>query len=71
MVILSFRVSRVRDLRRPVVDSVADGMLAAVEGCRESGPQRRVGGPLAGRDGAGAAFCSAAAADLTADVGLV
>jgi hypothetical protein len=26
--ILSFRVSRVCDLRRPVVDSVADGMLA-------------------------------------------
>jgi transposase-like protein len=28
-VILSFRVSRGCDLRRPVVDSVADGMLAA------------------------------------------
>ena len=28
-VILSFRVSRGRDLRRPVVDSVADGTLAA------------------------------------------
>jgi hypothetical protein len=27
--ILSFRVSRVCDLRRPVVDSVADGTLAA------------------------------------------
>jgi len=27
--ILSFRVSRGRDLRRPVVDSVADGTLAA------------------------------------------
>jgi hypothetical protein len=26
--ILSFRVSRVCDLRRPVVDSVADGTLA-------------------------------------------
>ena len=29
MVILSFRVSRGCDLRRPVVDSVADGTLAA------------------------------------------
>jgi hypothetical protein len=29
VVILSFRVSRVCDLRRPVVDSVADGTLAA------------------------------------------
>jgi hypothetical protein len=28
-VILSFRVSRGCDLRRPVVDSVADGTLAA------------------------------------------
>jgi transposase-like protein len=28
-VILSFRVSRSCDLRRPVVDSVADGTLAA------------------------------------------
>ena len=28
-VILSFRVSRGRDLRRPVEDSVADGTLAA------------------------------------------
>ena len=28
-VILSFRVSRGCDLRRPVMDSVADGMLAA------------------------------------------
>jgi hypothetical protein len=29
IVILSFRVSQGRDLRRPVVDSVADGTLAA------------------------------------------
>jgi hypothetical protein len=29
IVILSFRVSRGCDLRRPVVDGVADGMLAA------------------------------------------
>jgi hypothetical protein len=29
MLILSFRVSRGRDLRHPVVDSVADGTLAA------------------------------------------
>jgi hypothetical protein len=29
VVILSFRVSRGCDLRRPVVDSVADGTLAA------------------------------------------
>jgi hypothetical protein len=29
IVILSFRVSRGCDLRRPVVDSVADGTLAA------------------------------------------
>jgi hypothetical protein len=29
VVILSFRVSRCGDLRRPVVDSVADGTLAA------------------------------------------
>jgi hypothetical protein len=28
-VILSFRVSRVCDLRRPVVDGVADGTIAA------------------------------------------
>jgi integrase len=28
-IILSFRVSQGRDLRRPVVDSVADGTLAA------------------------------------------
>jgi hypothetical protein len=28
-VILSFRVSQVHDLRRPVVDSVADGTRAA------------------------------------------
>ena len=32
-VILSFRVSQGRDLRRPVVDSVADGTLAAWPGC--------------------------------------
>ena len=31
MIILNFRVSQVRDLRRPVVDSVADG-TRAVEG---------------------------------------
>jgi hypothetical protein len=29
VVILSFRVSQVHDLRRPVVDSVADGTRAA------------------------------------------
>jgi hypothetical protein len=29
IVILSFRVSQGRDLRRPVVDSVADGTFAA------------------------------------------
>jgi hypothetical protein len=29
VIILSFRVSQVHDLRRPVVDSVADGTRAA------------------------------------------
>jgi hypothetical protein len=38
VVILSFRVSRGRDLRRPVVDSVADGTLAALS--RLSYPSR-------------------------------
>jgi len=32
-IILSVRVSRGRDLRRPVVDSVADGTVAAWLGC--------------------------------------
>jgi hypothetical protein len=32
-VILSVRVSRGCDLRRPVVDSVADGTLAGLSGC--------------------------------------
>ena len=48
-------------------------LLVAVEGGGEPGPQRRIGGPLAGRDGAGEAgvICFLPqAADLAADVGL-
>jgi hypothetical protein len=48
-------------------------LLVAVEGGGEPGAQRRVGGPLTGRDGAGGAgaLCfSPQMADLAADVGL-
>jgi hypothetical protein len=52
---------------------VVGELPVAVEGGGEPGPQRRIGGPLGGRDGAGGAGAACVlpqSADLTADVGL-